>query len=61
MVGSDYKAEDCDRYYCSDYTSISECVLFSCVEGNNAGDNAKSRENQNVDFWMAKESEQVLE
>lgn len=42
MVGSDYEPEDRNGYYCSDYAGIPECVLFSCVESDDAGDDTES-------------------
>lgn len=57
MVGSDYKAQDCDGYYCSDYAGVSKCVFFPRVEGDDARDNAEAGQDQDIYFRVAKESE----
>jgi len=60
MMGSDNKPEEPNCQYGVNHAYSSEGVFLMGVMSDNVGDSAKCRENQNVDFRMAKKSEKVL-
>jgi len=60
VVGSDDEAKEADGHYSSYYPHIPEGLFLTSIEGNNVGDHAESGEDENVDFRVAEESEQVL-
>lgn len=60
MVSSNNEPKESNGYYSSDYSYVTERLLFAGVVGYNMGDYAKSWENKNVNLGVTKESEEVL-
>lgn len=60
MVCSDDEAQDSDPYYGIDYSKGPKGFGFARGVGDDMGDCAKSREDEDVDFWVAEKSEEVL-
>lgn len=60
MVGSDNKAQETNREYGSYYSHIPEGFFFVRVIGYYMRDDAEAWEDKNIDFRVAKESEQML-
>lgn len=60
MVSSNNEPKESNGYYSSDYSYITEGLLFAGVVGYDVGDYTKSWENKNVNLGVAKESEEVL-
>lgn len=60
MVSPDNEPQESDGHYGSDHAHITERFFFAGVVGHNVGNHAKPGKNKNIDFGVAKESEQVL-
>lgn len=60
MVSSNDKSKESNSHHSSDYTHIAERLLFAGIVGHNVGNHAEAGEDENVDFGVPKESEEVL-
>ena len=57
MVGSDNEAEDSNTNYGVDYPQSSEGFFFGCGIGDDVGDGSEAREDEDINFRVAEESE----
>ena len=57
MVGSDDESENPNSNYCVDYSECTEWFCFTAVVGKDMGNGPKSWEDQDINFWVPKESE----
>lgn len=60
MVGSYNKAQKADGHHGPNHSHVAERLFFAGVIGYDVGNHAEAWENQNIDFGVAEESEQVL-
>ena len=60
MVGPNNKAEEPDAEHGIDYTQSAKGGHFTGMMGDNMGDGTKAGEDEDIDFRMAEESEEML-
>lgn len=60
MVGSDDESKESDGHHSSDHSYVAERLFFTRVVGYDMGDYPEPGQDENVDFGVAEESEQVL-
>lgn len=59
MVASDYESQDSYSEYGVDHTQFAE-DRAAAVSRDDLADDSEARQYQDVDFWVAEESEEVL-
>lgn len=60
MVGSDDEPKESNGHHSSDHSYVAERLFFTRVVGYDMRDYPEPRQDENVDFGVAKESKQVL-
>lgn len=60
VVSSYDEAEKANSHYCSDHAYVSERFFFARVVGDNVRDYTEAREDEDIDFRVSEESEQML-
>lgn len=60
VVSSYDKAQKADCHHSSNHSYVAEGFFFTGVVCNDVGNHAEAREDKNVYFWVAEESEQML-
>lgn len=59
-MGSNNEAKESNGIYCSDHTHIPERFFLASVVGDDVRDDTKAWEDEDINFGVPKESEEVL-